>query len=314
MNNLLFALNAVLPVFLLIITGIFLKKINILDDQFIGKSTKLVFKVALPALIFLTISRADFNQIFDGKEILYIFLIVTGGFILTFLLSGFFIKDGASRGAFVQGSIRSNIAIVGIAFIANVFGESGVARTAIALVFIFPLYNIYAVLALIIPLKRGTSGAAGKIVKAIVTNPLIIAVFVALPFSIFSIDIGTIPDSFLGYLSRMTLPLALLGVGGSLSFSSFKKGFSKAFAATIIKLVVYPVLCIFILITAGFKGESLGVLFIMLASPTAVSSYVMADAMGSDSDLAAGIILLTTLGSIFTIGLGIFLMKTYGLI
>jgi len=314
MENLLFALNAVLPVFLLILTGIFLKKLTILDDQFIAKSTKLVFKVALPALIFQKISHADFSQLFDAKEILIIVLLVTGSFLLIFLLSGLFIKDGAERGAFIQGSFRSNIAIVGLAIISNVFGESGVAHTAIALVFIFPMYNIYAVLALIIPLKKGSSGAPKVIMKAIVTNPLIIAVFIALPFSIFSIETGSITNSFLEYLSRMTLPLALLGVGGSLSFSSFKKGFLKAVTASSIKLIIYPVIVVLILLAAGYKGESLGVIFIMLGCPTAVSSYVMAEAMGSDSDLAAGIILITTLGSIFTIGLGIFVMKSLGFI
>ena len=315
MNNFLFALNAVLPVFLLIVTGIILKKMTILDDQFIAKSTRLVFKVALPALIFQKISRADFSQLFDGREILFIVLFVTGSFIIIYYLTGFFINDGAERGAFVQGAFRSNIAIVGLAIISNVFGETGVARAAIALVFIFPMFNIYGVLALSLPLKSGPGeNTAGKILKAIITNPLIIAVFIALPFSIFSIETGYMVNSFLEYLSRMTLPLALLGVGGSLSFTSFKKGFSKALSASIIKLVIYPLLVVFILLTSGFKGESLGVIFIMLGCPTAVSSYVMADAMGSDSDLAAGIILITTLGSIMTIGLGIFLMKSFGLI
>ncbi|MCP4162682.1 MAG: AEC family transporter, partial [Deltaproteobacteria bacterium] len=121
-------------------------------------------------------------------------------------------------------------------------------------------------------------------------------------------------NSFLEYLSRMTLPLALLGVGGSLSFTSFKKGFLLALSASIIKIIIYPVISLVILLLAGFRGESLGVLFIIMGSPCAVSSYVMAKAMGSDSDLAAGIILITTLGSILTIGFGVFMMKSFGVI
>ncbi|MCP4159892.1 MAG: AEC family transporter, partial [Deltaproteobacteria bacterium] len=104
MENLIFAINAVLPVFLIIVMGIFLKRVSVLDDQFIAKSTKLVFKVALPALIFQKISRADFNQVFDRREILFIVLILTGVYILIFFFSGFFIKDGASRGSFIQGA------------------------------------------------------------------------------------------------------------------------------------------------------------------------------------------------------------------
>ncbi len=314
MENLLFALNAVMPVFLLILTGIILKKIHILDDQFISKSTKLVFKVALPALIFQKVGSADFSQIFDMREIIYIVGIVTVSFLLIYFLSGFFIKNGAERGAFVQGAFRSNIAIVGLGIISNIFGETGVARAAIALIFIFPMYNIYAVLALIMPLKKGHAGAGSMILKAIITNPLIIAVFIALPFSLFSINTGEITGHFLGYLSRMTIPLALLGVGGSLNFSSFKKGFVKALSSSIIKLIIYPLIVIFILLAAGFGGESLGVIFIMLACPSAVSSYVMAEALGSDSDLAAAIILLTTLGSVVTIGTGLFILRSLGFI
>lgn len=312
MENLLFALNAVMPVFLLIVTGVMLKKIHILDDLFISRSTKLVFKVALPALVFQKVGSADFSQIFDKREVLYIVVIVTICFLLIYFISGFFIKDGAERGAFVQGAFRSNIAIVGLGIISNVFGETGVARAAIALIFVFPMYNIYAVLALIMPLKKGNAGAASMIFKAIITNPIIIAVIVALPFSLFSINTGEITRNFLEYLSRMTIPLALLGVGGSLNFSSFKKGFIKALSSSIIKLIIYPLIVVFVLLAGGFRGESLGVIFIMLACPSAVSCYVMAEALGSDSDLAAAIILLTTLGSVVTIGAGLFVLRSLG--
>ncbi|MBN2659274.1 MAG: AEC family transporter [Spirochaetales bacterium] len=314
MSSFFFAVNAVLPVFLLILTGIVLRKVSLIDERFIGVSSKLVFKVALPALIFSKISTVDFMKLLNGEEILIIFLVVTGGFLLIYFLSGFFLRDGAERGAFVQGAFRSNIAIVGLAIIINVFGDSGAARTAIDLVLIFPLYNIYAVMALVIPLQKENAGTVRMIVKAIVTNPLIIAVLVALPFSLFSIDTGRIVGTFTGYLSNLTLPLALIGVGGSLNFSSFREKLPKAAASAFIKLVLYPVLVLVILIAAGFRGEPLGVIFIMLGSPSAVSSYVMAKAMGSDSDLAAGIILITTLGSVVTLGLGIFLLKLSGLI
>ncbi|MBB6482441.1 AEC family transporter [Spirochaeta isovalerica] len=314
MSSFLFSVNAVLPVFLLILTGLVLRRLALIDEGFINVSSKLVFKVALPALIFSKISRVDFLSLLNGKEIYTIFFLVSGGFFLIFFLSGFFIKNGAERGAFVQGAFRSNIAIVGLAIIINVFGDSGAARTAISLVLIFPLYNIYAVMALVIPLQKENAGTIKMILKAIVTNPLIIAVIVSLPFSLLSIDTGKVFETFTGYLSNLTLPLALIGVGGSLNFSTFSEKFSKALASALIKLVFYPVLVVIILLAAGIRGESLGVIFIMLGSPSAVSSYVMAKAMGSDSDLAAGIIVLTTLGSVLTLGLGIFLMKSYGLI
>jgi predicted permease len=314
MNNFIFSLNAVLPVFLLIISGIFLKRIKILDDQFISKSSRLVFKVALPVLIFRTVSKADFASIYDGKIVLMVFLLVTVGFLLIFFISGFFISDGASRGAFVQGAFRSNMAIVGLGIIANVFGESGVAKAALPMLFIFPMYNIYSVFAITIPLKDSGKSSAAQILAMIIKNPLIIAVLVSLPFSIFTIPIPGVVDNFLSYIERMTLPLALLGVGGSLNFHSFKKGWVLAVSSSFLKLAVYPLVTVLALLAVGIKGEFLGVLFILMGCPTAVSSYVMADAMGSDRDLAAGIIVITTLGSILTIGTGIFILKSLGLI
>lgn len=314
MNNFIFAINAVLPVFSLILLGIFLKKRSILDDQFISKSSRLVFKVALPVLIFRNVSQADFASIYDGKIVLMIILFVSAGFFLVFFLSGFIIKDGAVRGAFVQGAFRSNTSIVGLAIIANVFGESGVALAALPMVFIFPMYNIYSVLALTIPLNGNNRGSAKRILKMIITNPLIIAVFVALPFSLFSIRIPDVMGTFLSYIARMTLPLALLGVGGSLNFQSFKKKLIPALSASFIRLVLYPIAAVFVCLALGISGDSLGVICIMMGSPTAISSYVMADSMGADKDLAAGIILITTLSAILTIGSGIFMLKTLGLI
>lgn len=314
MSSFLFTLDAVLPVFLLILTGIVLRKFSIIDDNFNSRSSKLVFTVALPALVFQKISRTDFRAVFNGREILFIVLLVTGGFLLIFFMSGFFIKDGASRGAFVQGAFRSNIAIVGLAIIVNIFGDSGAARTAIALVFIFPMYNIYAVLALLIPLRKGDVHPGPVILKAIATNPLILAVIVAFPFSLFHIPTGHIVNSFIDYLARMTLPLALIGVGGALSFSSFRKGWGLALGSALIKLLFYPLVCGAILLSAGFRGEPLVVILLMLGSPSAVSSYVMADAMGSDRDLAANIILLTTLGSVLSLGLLVFVSRVMGII
>lgn len=315
MSHFLFALNAVLPVFLLILTGILLRKLSLIDENFIQISSRLVFKVALPTLIFQKLSTIDFQNVFDGREMFYIFVIVTGGFTLIYYLTGFFIKDGPQRGAFVQGAFRSNIAIVGLAIIINVYGDSGAARAAIDLVLIFPLYNIYAVLALVLSLKKERDqGTFLSVLKAIIKNPLILAVLIALPFSFFSLNTGQIVETFTGYLSQLTLPLALIGVGGSLNFTVFKQTFSKALLSSSIKLLIYPAVAVFLLLSAGFEGEPLGIIFIMLGSPTAVSSFPMARAMGSDSELAAAIIVLTTIGSVFTIGTGIFILRILGFI
>lgn len=314
MINLLFALNAVLPVFFLIILGVFLKRIGLLNDRFISQSSRLVFNVALPVLIFKTVSQADFSRIYDGTEVLAIVLLVTGGFVLIYIVGSLFIKDGPLLGSFVQCSFRSNTAIVGLAVIANVFGESGLARAAIPMVFIFPMYNIYSVLSMTMPLDHSEGNRIRHILKSILTNPLIIAVLVSLPFTFFSVPIPEAADTFLSYLSRMALPLSLLGVGGALDFQAFRQRVTATLASSFIKLILYPLVTVLALIPMAIKGESLGVLMILMGCPTAISSYVMADAMGADKELAAGVIAVTTLGSVLTLGTGIFILRSLGLI
>lgn len=314
MSSFLFSLNAVLPVFFLILLGILLKRTSLINDSFISQSSRLVFKVALPFLIFRTVSSADFQQIYNGREVLSVVLLVTLGFLLIFAVGRIFIKDGAALGPFVQCSFRSNTAIVGLAVIANVFGETGLAKAAIPMVFIFPMYNVYSVLSLELSMNRSGAGRFASIVKSIMTNPLIIAVLISLPFTLFSISLPAAADTFLSYVSRMALPLGLLGVGGSLNFKALKEKILPVLISSSIKIIIYPLVTALVLLWAGIQGESLGVIVILMGCPTAISSYVMSEAMGADGMLAAGVIAVTTLGSILSLGTGIFLLRFFGLI
>ena len=314
MENLLFSINTVLPVFLIILLGIFLKKKEIINENFISLSSYLVFKVSLPALVFIKISQTNFTQVFDPREVLLLF----GGsllfYIISWILSIILIKDLKSRGSFIQGSFRGNIAIIGLAIVFNVFGESGLTRGAILLAFAIPLFNTISVIALVVPLHQGAKGATRKIISTLFTNPLILAVIFALPFSLFNIYLPVIAQKTLSYLSKMTLPLALIGVGGSLSFHSLKEKLSFSIIATIIKILLIPVTVSLAAYYVGIRNESLGILFIVSGVPTAIASFIMAKSMHNDSHLAANIILLTTLGSVITIGFGIFFLKALVLI
>lgn len=314
MSSFLFSLNAVLPVFFLILLGAILKRFSLINDSFIGQSSLLVFKVALPALIFRTVSQADFQQIYDGREVLAVVLVVTLGFLLIFAGARIFIREGAVLGAFVQCSFRSNTAIIGLAVIANVFGETGLAKAAIPMVFIFPMYNVYSVLSLALSMKGQGAGRFSSILKSIFTNPLIIAVLISLPFTMFSITVPVVADTFLSYVSRMALPLGLLGVGGSLNFKALKERLVPVLFSSGLKIIIYPLVTALVLIWMGISGESLGVIVILMGCPTAISSYVMSEAMGADSLLAAGVIAVTTLGSILSLGTGIFLLRSFGFI
>jgi len=313
MSNLIFSINAVAPVFLIILLGIFLKKINIMDDDFVSKSSTLVFKLALPSLVFQKVSSINFKESFNLLEMI---LLVAGTFFalgLAWIFSRLFIKENFQKGSFIQGSFRGNVAVLGLALILNVFGENIMARSAVMVVVLIPLFNILAVLVLTLPMQNGKKTPWTAILFNLLKNPLIIAILLALPFSLLNIEIWPLAITTLSYLSRIALPLALLGIGGSLNFKTIREHLLLSIAAAAIKIVIMPLTVTVSAWYMGVRGVSLGIIFIVASSPTAISSFVMARAMDNDSHLAANIIMVTTFGSVFTTGAGIFIMKYLGM-
>lgn len=314
MQNLFFTFNVVAPVFLIIFLGLWLKKKRWIDQNFVAISSRLVFSVTLPALVFSEISATDFSVTFNLKALLLIYLSTIVIFLLSWLISLGLSKRGVDRAVFIQGSFRSNFAIIGFALLSNLKGEQVLTKAAIILAFVMPLYNVLSILALTLPVRKEKQLSYGIALREIITNPLIIAILIALPFSYLKIRLPNFVDTTIDYLATLTLPLALLGIGGTLNFASIKKDFKLALLATFIKIVLLPASLTFAAFQLAIVDEDIIVLFMLFATPTAVVSYIMAEAMGCNSELAGNIIVMTTLGSIFTISLGIFILRSVGVI
>ena len=312
MQQFILTLTTVAPVFLICFLGIFLRKIHLIDDDFVHASSKLVFTVALPALIFVKLSSVDFAQIFNLKLIIYICIATTFSFFIIWIVTKSFIRRDKDLGAFVQGSFRSNYAIVGFAIIWDLFGEVGLAQAAMILAFILPLHNILSVIVLTVTLHAQKSILKRTLFFRVINNPLMISVLIALIFSLFKWRLSPIFLNTAEILSRVALPLALIGIGGSLNPESIKKASKMAFWASVIKLVLLPAVFTCGAIRCGFRGETLGVIYLLFASPTAVASFVMARAMGANSKLAGNIVLLTTLAASVTITTGIYIIRALG--
>lgn len=314
MENLLFSVNTVAPVFIIIFIGIYLKRKKIIDEKFTSTSSNVVFKVALPTLIFKNIASTDFQSVFNFGMIAYSIAATILLYIIVWGICNLTIKNTQSRGAFVHGIYRGNYGIIGLQLVANLFGDSGLAKAAVLLSFAMPLYNILAVIVLTVTSPDSQSKNYRSIFINILKNPLIIAATFALPFSYFRIPLPELITKTIGYLSDVTMPLALLGLGGFFDFSKAIKNFSLSLAATTVKIVISPLVFTFIAICLGYRGENLAVIYVLFAAPTAVSSFIMAKAMDSNAELTANIILMTTFGSIFTIFGGIFILKSFALI
>ncbi len=314
MQNLIFAISLVVPVFLIVALGYFLKKLGMINENFVTVSSKIVFNISLPALIFFEIATIDLGEVFNVGQISFIYIGTLISFGIAWLIAGSVSESGKDKASFIQGSFRGNFAIVGLAIIANYYGAENLGKASLVLAFTIPLYNILSVIALTVPFRKERELNFKSTLFEIAKNPLIIAVLAALPFSYLGIRIPDVVHSTGSYLSALTLPLALIGIGGFLSFRDITKSSSLTIISTSLKLIVLPALATFAAYSLDFKGMDLGIIFILFACPTAIASFIMAEAMGANSRLAANILLLTTLASVVTMTLGLFILKENGLI
>jgi predicted permease len=313
-DNIIFTGNVVAPVFLLVALGYFVKKINVINENFVDVTSKFVFNVSLPALVFINIAEIDLSTAIDLKQISYIYAATLISFLVIWLLAIPFIKDAKNQSVFVQGAFRSNFAIVGFAIISKLFGSSALGKAAIILAFILPLYNVLAVIILTVPFRKERKLNLKSTLIEIILNPLIVAVIVGLPFSYFKIKIPSVLNLTAGFLAELALPLALVGIGGSLNLQNIKKASGLAFTSSAIKVILIPLFLTLGSYYFGYRGLDLGIMFILFACPTAIVSFIMAEAMGANSKLAGNIVLISTVASVFTIAAGIVILKELSLI
>jgi malonate transporter len=314
LDNIIFTINIIAPVFLIIALGFLIKKIGVINENFVAITSKFVFNVSLPAFIFMKISALDLTAALDVGQIIFIYAGTLVVYLVIWIVSSIFIKDGRDLSVFVQGAYRSNYAIVGLAIIANLFGDEGLGKASLILAFLLPVYNVLAVIILTVPMRKINKLNLGSTVQEIILNPLIVAVIISLPFSYFKLELPSMLLTTGNFLADVALPLALIGIGGSLNIENIKRASTLAFSSSILKLIVVPAILTYSAYLFGFRAMDLGIMFILFACPTAIVSFIMAEAMGCNSKLAGNIVVISTIGSVITISAAIILLKSMGLI
>ncbi len=319
MENLMFSINAVLPIFLLVVLGWLLKRSKFLPDAFYTGSEKFVFKIALPCMLFLSVARSSVDNLTDNLPLVAFCSVgVVVIFLLLALLVPIFVKDNDKRGAFIQGAYRSNFGILGLPLATNLFGDAGTQTAAILMPATIIFFNTLAVIILTVyapnDIKKKPSKLIPEIARSVVTNPLIISVLLGLPFLFFDIELPLFVSKTADELGGTVSALALISLGAGFRREALvgKLGYSTVAAA--IKTVIVPTSMVLCACLLGFRGVSLGVAFILFGSPTAVSSYIMAKNMKSDHEMAGQIMLLSTLFCLVTLFFGIFLLRSLALI
>ena len=303
----------VLPVFVVIGLGWVLLRFGLIDSEFLRQTNRLVYYVCLPLLLFYKIATADFSSNFNAALVGASALAIVAGFLISYAFAWLRHYPPAVIGAFSQGSFRGNIAYVGLAIVLNAYGEAGLTKASMVMGFIVPVLNWFAILALLLP-HRGTPGThpTGDWRRALLLNPLILASLAGLVWSFLQLPMPRLLASSLHLATNMTLPLALLAIGGSFTPQRLRGDLWRAGLATAIKLVIVPLCAAGLLWFFGLRGMDLGIGVLLAATPTATATYIMADQMGGDAELAGSIIMISTLAAAVTYSIALFLLNFLG--
>ena len=313
MSNLIYSINATLPIFLLIILGKVLKTTKIINDEFTKTADRYVFRIALPALLFSDLTENNVGSAFDGKYVLFCFSVTIFSIAVLWGLTEKFMKNDEQKGAFIQGSYRSSAAILGLAFINNMYDSVGMAPLMI--IGCVPLYNIFAVI--ILTLKGDNGGKKPNMKETfiyVMKNPILLSILIALPFALLNLHFPSFVNKAIGSVANTATPLALISIGASFEGKKALKKMKPTLLASFIKLILLAGLFLPLAVFFGYRNQELMALLVMLGSPTTVSSYIMAKNTGNDGILTSSIIVLTTLLSSLTLTLWIFVLKSFGVL
>lgn len=314
MENLIFSLNATLPIFFTMLLGWFFRRAGLMDESFVNKMNKFVFQAALPVLVFQDLATVDFVEVWDIRFVAFCFL-ATLLSILGVAAFSYLWKDKRIQGEFIQASYRSSAAILGIAFIQNIYGDAGMAPLMI--IATVPLYNIMAVV--VLSVMKPERGAMNKKLlidtcKGIITNPIILGIAAGVVWSLLKLPMPPILEKTVKNVAVLATPLGLMAMGASFEWKQATAKMKPAITAALIKLVVLAAVFLPIAVQMGFREEKLIAILVMLGSATTVSCYVMARNMGHEGTLTSSTVMLTTLGSAFTLTGWLYLLKSLALI
>ena len=297
-------LHTLAPLVLIVALGLVLRRGGFMPAEFYRGMNRLVYWVGLPALLFDKTSHARGV----GDQAMHVFLIMLAATLtcvaLALVVGRLLRVRRRSLGAFVQGSYRGNLAYVGLAVVLFAFGDGDSPWNAVAALGMAPMVPIYNLIA-VVALTAGQDHHAGspvarawRVALRVITNPLLLACGAGLVVSLAGLELPLFARRTFQTVGQMALPLALLGIGASLSFHHLRAGWSQVTAASILKLVITPLLGAAAAWALGASPEATRIALVMLACPTAVVSYVMAEQLGADDRLAGGIVLLTTIASV----------------
>ncbi len=311
MDSFILAAESVLPIFLLMALGYTLKRLNFAKKEHFDAMNKLVFRVFLPTLLFYNIYKTDIDGVFDSKLIIFTVLGVLCVFALSWLTVILISKENSIRGVMLQGFFRSNYAILGLPIVGYVCGNTAGGLSSVMVAVIVPLFNILAVLAL--EVFRDGRIYPQKLVKGVVTNPLVIGCVLGGVFLFSGLRLPSFVESAVSSAASVASPLAMVVLGAGFSFSDLGGRAKELIITVSARLVLIPAVMVTAAALLGFRGEALACILVAFGSPVAVSSFSMAVQMGGDEKLAAQIVVISSAACIATLFCFIFFLNSLAL-
>lgn len=312
MENLILSFNVVIPLFINIMLGYFIKRIKLIDERTLKVMNNVTFKTFLPLLLFYNVYKTDLNGAINAKLMIFAPAAIFTACILATIVIMFIEKENKRRGVLIQSIFRSNFVLFGLPVVISLFGDESAGITSMLIAVIVPMFNFLAVI--VLEIFRGGKINIKKIVQGIITNPLILSSMAGLVLLFLGIKLPHFLEMSINDISKIATPLALIILGGSFEFSGISNNIKQIFIGVFGKLVVIPLIFVPIAIKLGFRDIELATLMIMLTAPTAVSSFTMAEQMDADGELAGQLVVFTSAISVFTIFIWIFVVKQLGYI
>ena len=310
MESFLVAVNAVMPFLIYISFGYGVRMSGLVDEAFMNKLNKLIFRAFFPILMFNNLYKVEPGFTLDGRLVAVgVGSVLLLELILVFLVPKF-VKGNPQRGVVIQAIYRSNFVLFAIPLTTSLFGETGSVLASMMVAIVIPIYNVTAVIILF----HGGKSDIRVLVKNVCTNPLILGALVGFIFFMLQIKLPACIDETAAQFADLTTPLALFVLGGTLHFSAVRGNLKYLVPSLTVKMVFLPAVITALATAMGFGNLERFVLFTMYATPVATASYSMAQNMGGDGELAGQFVVISTAVSIVTIFLWVLFFKTMGMI
>lgn len=312
-ENLIFSLNATVPVFLMMVLGYLLRRTGRIAEEFADKLNTFVFKIALPVQLFEDVVTSNFQELWDGGVVLFCLMATIISILVMLGLS--LLGKKSLRAEFTQAGYRSSQALLGTALMQNIYGQNG--PLALILIGSVPLYNVAAVLLLTLMAPGGghlDRKTMKKTLRGIAGNPIILGILAGVIWSLLGIPLPAMAERTVSNLAATATPLGLIALGASIDLKKAAALWKPTAVCSAFKLVVFVALFLPVAIHLGYREELLVAILVMLGSPTTVSCFTMARSMGHDGVLSAGTVMMTTVCSAFTFTGWLYLLRAMGLV